>query len=58
MMAMVLIALLSVGMKTAAAAAGDTEMDINPGVENDLCYKMRFEDTEIPSNISNDTQCL
>ncbi|TNN73925.1 Lutropin-choriogonadotropic hormone receptor [Liparis tanakae] len=55
-MAMVLMALLSVGMKTAAAS--DTEMDINPGVENDFCYKLRFGDTQIPSNISIDTQRL
>ncbi|XP_034414225.1 follicle-stimulating hormone receptor [Cyclopterus lumpus] len=52
-----LIVLMFVGVKTAAASARGTEMDIKPGVET-ACNKLGFRDTEIPSNISNDTQCL
>uniref|UniRef100_A0A8C9YPH7 Thyroid stimulating hormone receptor n=1 Tax=Sander lucioperca TaxID=283035 RepID=A0A8C9YPH7_SANLU len=47
---MILIMLMIVMMKTAAASAPGLEMDIKPG--------LGFRVTEIPPNISSNTQCL
>ncbi|KAE8284179.1 Follicle-stimulating hormone receptor [Larimichthys crocea] len=66
MMVMILIMLMSVMIKTAAASAPGSEMDVKqPRVETSLakrtlhsCYQLRFGVTEIPSNISSNTQCL
>ncbi|XP_033467220.1 follicle-stimulating hormone receptor [Epinephelus lanceolatus] len=65
MMIMILIMLMMVMIKTAAASAPGPEMDIKPGATNGLakrtlhfCYQLGFGVTEIPSNISSDTQCL
>ncbi|TKS89786.1 Follicle-stimulating hormone receptor [Collichthys lucidus] len=57
---------MSVMIKTAAASAPGSEMDVKqPRVETSLakrtlhsCYQLRFGVTEIPSNISSNTQCL
>uniref|UniRef100_A0A8D0D019 Thyroid stimulating hormone receptor n=1 Tax=Sander lucioperca TaxID=283035 RepID=A0A8D0D019_SANLU len=65
MMVMILIMLMIVMMKTAAASAPGLEMDIKPGVETGVakrtlhfCHQLGFRVTEIPPNISSNTQCL
>ncbi|XP_039990449.1 follicle-stimulating hormone receptor isoform X2 [Xiphias gladius] len=65
MMMMSLIMLMIAVMDTTTASAPGSEMDIKPGVENGSArrtmrswYQLRFEVTEIPSNISSNTQCL
>ncbi|XP_044034605.1 follicle-stimulating hormone receptor isoform X1 [Siniperca chuatsi] len=65
MMVMILIMLMIAMIKTAAASAPGSEMDIRPGVETSLakrtlrfCYLLSFGVTEIPSNITSNTQCL
>ncbi|XP_040922899.1 follicle-stimulating hormone receptor [Toxotes jaculatrix] len=64
-MMMSLIMLMIVVTNTTTASAPDSEMDIKPGVETSLakrtlrsCYQLRFGVTEVPSNISSNTQFL
>ncbi|XP_054454704.1 follicle-stimulating hormone receptor [Anoplopoma fimbria] len=52
---MIVLMLMFVMTKTAASAPGP-EMEIKLGVETD--FKLDFGVTEIPSNISSNTQCL
>ncbi|XP_062299219.1 follicle-stimulating hormone receptor [Scomber scombrus] len=64
MLMMILIMLMIVLIKTTAASAPGSEMDIKPGVEITLakrtlhCYQLRCGVTDIPNNISTNTQCL
>ncbi|XP_041819129.1 follicle-stimulating hormone receptor [Chelmon rostratus] len=69
MMVMILIMLMIVMIKTAAALVPGSEMDIKPGVDTSLpnqtvsfcyqpfCYQLSWV-TQIPSNISRDTQYM
>ncbi|XP_042252648.1 follicle-stimulating hormone receptor isoform X1 [Thunnus maccoyii] len=64
MLLMILIMLTIVLIRTASASAPDCKMDIKPGVGMELakgtlpCYQLRPGVTEIPTNISTNTQCL
>lgn len=65
MMEMILIMLMNVMMKTAAASAPGSEMESKRGVETSsikgtqrICHQLSSEVTQIPSNISSDIQCL
>ncbi|XP_073345564.1 follicle-stimulating hormone receptor [Pagrus major] len=65
MMVMILIMSVTVMIKTAAASAPGAEMDIKPGAETvlakqtlSICNQLPSEVTEIPLNISSDTECL
>lgn len=64
-MVMILIMLMNVMMRTAAASVPGSEMEIKPGVETNsvkatqrICHPLSLEVTQIPSNISGDIQCL
>lgn len=65
MMVMILIMIMIVTIKTAAASVPGSEMEIKPGVETSsvkrtqrVCDRLSFGVTQVPSNISSDTQCL
>uniref|UniRef100_A0A7N6AW69 Thyrotropin receptor n=1 Tax=Anabas testudineus TaxID=64144 RepID=A0A7N6AW69_ANATE len=64
MMVMIHI-MLMIGIRTAAASAPDSAVNIKPGLETSLekqtpfyCYPLPLEVTKIPSNISNNTECI
>lgn len=64
MMEMLLIMLMVV-INTAAASAPGSTVNIKPRLETSLakrtlhsCYQLQLEATEIPSNISNNIECM
>lgn len=64
MMVTVLIMLMIV-IKTATASASSSAVNIKPGLESDsakqtlhFCYQLQQKVTEIPSNISDDAECM
>ncbi|XP_070708002.1 follicle-stimulating hormone receptor [Pempheris klunzingeri] len=65
MMVMILIMLMIVMINAAAGSVPGSGMNIKPGAETSLakqtlrlCYQLTFGVTEIPSNLSSNTECL